>query len=91
MATLREQIAQQEADHKEEIYRLERKQVVDKDRCVAHSDVNILTKRVANVPILYYSCITIIFKSTQFCIYLRTALHVLTRLLEISARTILLH
>ena len=32
MATLREQIAQQEADHKEEIYRLERKQVVDKDR-----------------------------------------------------------
>ena len=60
MATLREQIAQQEADHKEEIYRLERKQVVDKDRCVAHFDVNILTKRVANVPILYYSCITIL-------------------------------
>ena len=37
MATLREQIAQQEADHKEEIYRLERKQVVDKDRWVMFS------------------------------------------------------
>ena len=35
MATLKEQIAQLHTDHKEEIYKLERKQVVDKDRLAA--------------------------------------------------------
>ena len=72
MATLREQIAQQEADHKEEIYRLERKQVVDKDRCVASSSARSKSQYSCTLGIIYLlsdaslSCSECIIRVLQF-------------------------